>query len=80
MAENEQILAGTRYCNIRLSEREIEALRWRGSLNLRSMATEGAAIIRRVLAGGGEAVLVPGVNELRLLVDGDEALEKGNAQ
>lgn len=66
----------TRYLNIRLTEKEIDALKKRGEINMRSMATEGAMIIRRVLAGNGEAVTVPGVNELNLLIgDPDEGSE-----
>ena len=56
-----------RYVQIRLTEGEIDALKKRSVLNMRPMALEGAMIIKLVLAGKGEAVTVPGVNELNFL-------------
>ena len=58
-----------RYIQIRLTEREIDALNERAKINLRAMAAEGAMIIKAVLAGKGDAVTVPGVNELNFLGD-----------
>ena len=56
-----------RYVQIRLTEGEIDALKKRSVLNMRPMALEGAMIIKLVLAGKGEPVTVPGVNELNFL-------------
>ena len=56
-----------RYVQIRLSEGEIEALKKRADINMRPMASEGAMIVKLVLAGKGETVTVPGVNELNFL-------------
>ena len=56
-----------RYVQIRLNDGEIEALKQRAVLNMRPMAAEGAMIIKIVLAGKGETVTVPGVNELDFL-------------
>ena len=56
-----------RYVQIRLNDGEIEALKQRAVLNMRPMAAEGAMIIKLVLAGKGETVTVPGVNELNFL-------------
>ena len=56
-----------RYVQIRLNDGEIEALKQRAVLNMRPMAAEGAMIVKLVLAGKGEPVTVPGVNELNFL-------------
>ena len=56
-----------RYVQIRLNDGEIEALKQWAVLNMRPMAAEGAMIIKLVLAGKGETVTVPGVNELNFL-------------
>ena len=56
-----------RYVQIRLNDGEIEALKQRAVLNMRPMAAEGAMIVKLVLAGKGETVTVPGVNELNFL-------------
>ena len=56
-----------RYVQIRLNDGEIEALKQRAVLNMRPMAAEGAMIVKLVLAGRGETVTVPGVNELNFL-------------
>ena len=70
-----------RYVQIRLTNREIDALKARADLNMRPMALEGAMIVKLVLAGNGEAVTVPGVNELNFLGDGEgvPAVVKDNA-
>lgn len=60
-----------RYVQIRLNDGEIEALKQRAVLNMRPMAAEGAMIVKLVLAGKGEPVTVPGVNEFNFL-GGDE--------
>lgn len=56
-----------RYIQIRLTESEIDALNERAKINLRAMAAEGAMIVKLVLAGKGESVTVPGVNELNFI-------------
>ena len=64
-----------RYVQIRLTEGEIDALKKRAVLNMRPMAAEGAMIVKLVLAGKGETVAVPGVNELDFLGGGERAEE-----
>lgn len=65
-----------RYVQIRLSEGEIEALKKRADINMRPMASEGAMIVKLVLAGKGEPVTVPGVNELNFLGGDMPAISK----
>ena len=68
-----------RYVQIRLSEGEIEALKKRADINMRPMAAEGAMIVKLVLAGKGEQVTVPGVNDLNFLGDaGEDARQPEN--
>ena len=66
-----------RYVQIRLTEGEIDALKKRSVLNMRPMALEGAMIIKLVLAGKGDAVTVPGVNELNFLGSGSDEGDAG---
>ena len=66
-----------RYIQIRLNEREIAALNERAKINLRAMAAEGAMIIKAVLAGKGEPVTVPGVNELNFLGATSDEVARG---
>ena len=65
-----------RYVQIRLTEGEIDALKKRAVLNMRPMAAEGAMIVKLVLAGKGETVAVPGVNELNFLGGGMPEVSK----
>lgn len=65
-----------RYVQIRLTEGEIDALKKRAALNMRPMALEGAMIIKLVLAGKGEPVTVPGVNELNFLGGNEPVISK----
>ena len=66
-----------RYVQIRLSEGEIEALKKRADINMRPMAAEGAMIVKLVLAGKGEPVTVPGVNELNFLGGASDEVARG---
>ena len=66
-----------RYVQIRLSEGEIEALKKRADINMRPMAAEGAMIVKLVLAGKGEPVTVPGVNELNFLGGSSDKVARG---
>ena len=66
-----------RYVQIRLNDGEIEALKQRAVLNMRPMAAEGAMIVKLVLAGKGEKVTVPGVNELNFLGSGSDEVAAG---
>lgn len=69
-----------RYVQIRLTEGEIDALKKRSVLNMRPMAAEGAMIIKLVLAGKGETVMVPGVNELNFLGRDMPVISKGEIE
>lgn len=72
-----------RYIQIRLTDGEIDALKKRAVLNMRPMAAEGAMIVKLVLAGKGESVTVPGVNELNFIRDDlgkDAAAQDGETE
>lgn len=69
-----------RYIQIRLTEGEIDALKKRAMLNMRPMALEGAMIVKLVLAGKGEPVTVPGVNELNFLGGAEEVEQQDGTE
>lgn len=69
-----------RYVQIRLTECEIDALKKRAVLNMRPMAAEGAMIVKLVLAGKGETVAVPGVNELNFLGGSEEVVPQNGTE
>lgn len=69
-----------RYVQIRLNDGEIEALKQRAVLNMRPMAAEGAMIVKLVLAGKGEPVTVPGVNELNFLGGSEEVVPQNGTE
>lgn len=69
-----------RYVQIRLTEGEIDALKKRSVLNMRPMSAEGAMIVKLVLAGKGEPVTVPGVNELNFLGGSEEVVPQNGTE
>ena len=52
--------------NIKVTPDELEELKRRAKLNCRAFTGEATYIVKLVLGGRGQAVTVPGVDELRL--------------